>query len=46
MTIIFEALIMISIILLGFLLLCIVIPIGYTLGTVLSDNIESFLRNL
>lgn len=44
--IVLEALVMISIILLCFLLLGIVIPVGYTLGCVISDNIENFLRNL
>lgn len=43
--ILLAILIMISSILLGFFILGIVIPISCTIGDIISDKIESFLRS-
>lgn len=42
----FTIIIMISAILSGFFLLGIIIPISCTVGDLISDKVDSFLRNL
>lgn len=41
---ILEVLELIALVSFGFFVIGTVIPVGYTLGSVISDNLESFLR--